>query len=287
MKEYRLVDREQFEEFKGNLKTTTFNIGGVEVGTEKPLIIAGPCTVHSYRQTMEIAYGVKEAGADMLRGGAYKPRTSPYSFQGLGLEGLEILAEASKKTGLPLVTEVIDPRKVEEVGNYADVFQIGSRSMQNTELLKEVGKYATQNGQGVLIKTALQTTLLEVLCAAEYVAKEGAEKIILCERGMNITEGNMRNTPNPSFLLELREHTHFPVIGDPNHSTGETKYVSFAADMYLAAGANGLIIEVIRDDEPLDINGIPVCDRKQGLPLSKFRDYMDRIENKKVAQTWY
>lgn len=138
MKEYRLVDREQFEEFKGNLKTTIFNIGGVEVGAEKPLIIAGPCTVHSYRQTMEIAYGVKEAGADMLRGGAYKPRTSPYSFQGLGLEGLEILAEASRKTGLPLVTEVIDPRKVEEVGNYADVFQIGSRSMQNTELLKEV-----------------------------------------------------------------------------------------------------------------------------------------------------
>ncbi len=287
MKEYRLVDREQFEDFKGNLKTMTFNIGGVEVGTEKPLIIAGPCTVHSYRQTMGIAHGVKEAGADMLRGGAYKPRTSPYSFQGLGLEGLEILAEASKKTGLPLVTEVTDPRRVEEVGNYADVLQIGSRSMQNAELLKEVGRYAAQYDKGVLIKTALKTTLLEVLCAAEYVANEGAKKIIICERGMNITEGNMRNTPNPSFLLELREHTHFPVIGDPNHSTGETKYVPFAADMYLAAGANGLIIEVIRDDEPLDINGIPVCDRKQGLPLSKFRDYMTQIENRKVAQTWY
>lgn len=273
--DYKIVARNG--KYEGNLKTKTFEISGIRVG-DKPLIIAGPCTVHSRDQTLEIAKLVKEAGANMLRGGAYKPRTSPYAFQGLGLNGLEILAEAKAATGLPIVTEVMDQRLVGVVGEIADVLQIGSRSMQNYNLLREVGKYSAEHDKGVLLKTSLMPKLSEVLLAAEYLAVEGAEKIILCERGMAITAGNTRNTPNPILLAELRRATFLPVIGDPSHSTGRRDLVTTAADVYLAAGANGLIIEVIRDDEQPEIDGVKVCDYDQGLPITEFRELMKKMK---------
>lgn len=273
-KDYWLVARERKDEFRDNLDTVSFNVRGVEVSGNRTLIIAGPCAVHSREQTLEIAQKVKEAGADMLRGGAYKPRTSPYAFQGLGEEGLKILAEARELTGLPIVTEVIDPRLVEKVGHYADVLQIGARNMQNFPLLVEAGKYAAKHDKGVLLKTSLMPKLKEVLCAAEYLANEGAEKIMICERGISITTGSTRNTPHPSFVRELRESTYLPILGDPSHSTGDRELVEHTSDMYLAAKANGLLIDVVRDDEPEVINGHKVCDYKQGLPASKFKAYM-------------
>jgi len=282
-KDYKIVARENREEYKNNLKTVTFHIRDVEVGN-KTIIIAGPCAVHSREQTLEIAQKVKEAGADMLRGGAYKPRTSPYSFQGLEEEGLKILAEARELTGLPIVTEVMDPRLVSLIGEYADVFQIGARNMQNFPLLIEVGRFAAKHDKGILLKTSLMPKLKEVLCAAEYLAKEGAKKIIICERGMAITIGDTRNTPHPGFLLELRQATYLPVIGDPSHSTGNRELVEHTADMYLAAKANGLLIDVVRDNGTEVINGHKVCDYKQGLPATKFKSYMESLQERNILK---
>lgn len=287
--EYRLVARDNQEEFYGNLSTITFTIRGIEVGAEKPFIIAGPCAVHSREQTLEIAKSVKEAGAEMLRGGAYKPRTSPYSFQGLGIEALEILAEACEITGLPIVTEVTDQGKVDEVGDYADVMQIGARNMQNFALLVQVGEYAAQHGKAVLLKTGPLPKLKEVLCAAEYLAVEydrkgRIPKIILCERGINMNDGLMRNTPRPDFLTQLRRATYLPVIGDPSHSTGRRDLVREFGSEYLNAGANGLLIDVIRNNEEPYINGVEVCDFKQGLPAAIFAGYMESIKPRTVKQ---
>lgn len=284
--EYRLVAREYSAKYRGNLETSRFTIRGVEVGADKPLIIAGPCAVHSYKQTIEITQSVKEAGADMLRGGAYKPRTSPYSFQGLGLKGLEILAEAREITELPIVTEVMDQLKVEEVGYYADVLQIGARNMQNYALLRDVGKYAAEHKKGVLLKTGPLPKLKEVLCAAEYLALEGAKKIIICERGINNPADSMRNTPRPNFLTELRKATYLPVIGDPSHSTGRRDLVPQIATEFLDAAANGLLIDVIRDDEKKIINDVEVCDYEQGLRASDFKRFIDKIKPRKVPQKW-
>jgi len=279
-KDYWLVARESRKEFRDNLETSSFRIRGVEVHGNKTLVIAGPCAVHSREQTLEIAKIVKEAGADMLRGGAYKPRTSPYAFQGLGEEGLKILAEAREHTGLPIVTEVMDPRLVELIGQYADVLQIGARNMQNFPLLVEVGKYAAKHDKGVLLKTSLMPKLNEVLCAAEYLANEGAEKIMICERGISVTTGSTRNTPHPSFVRELRQATFLPILGDPSHSTGNRELVEHTSDMYLAARANGLLIDVVRDDEPEVIDGHKVCDYKQGLPAARFKGYMELLRRK-------
>jgi 3-deoxy-7-phosphoheptulonate synthase len=278
---YRIVAREHLPEFVGNLNTLKFNISGVEIGNGKPIIIAGPCAVHTREQLLEVAQGVKAAGANMLRGGAYKPRTSPYGFQGLGEPGLKILAEAKEITGLPIVTEVTDPRLVSLVGQYADVLQIGARNMQNYALLQEVGKYAAKNDKGILMKTSHGVpTLAEVLGAAEYLAKEGAQKIIICERGIALPTGETRNTPNPAFLRSLRKHTYLPIFGDPSHSSGESDLVTSTADQYFSAGANGLIIEVIRDTEKPSIDGTPVCDYKQGLRVSAFKQYMDNLRQR-------
>ncbi len=284
--EYRLVAREYFAKYRGNLETSRFTIRGVEVGADKPLIIAGPCAVHSYEQAIAIAKSVQEAGADMLRGGAYKPRTSPYSFQGLGLKGLEILAEAREITELPIVTEIMDQLKVEEVGYYADVLQIGARNMQNYALLRDVGQYAAEHEKGVLLKTGPLPKLKEVLCAAEYIALEGAKKIIICERGINNPADSMRNTPRPNFLLELRKATYLPVIGDPSHSTGKRDLVPRIAAEFLDAAANGLLIDVIRDDEKETIGGEKVCDYEQGMKASDFKRFMTEIKTRKVPQKW-
>ena len=289
MKDNPLVARNSREEYQENLNTLTFDIGGVKIGTEKPLIIAGPCTVHEREQTLENAQGIKEAGASLLRGGAYKPRTSPYSFQGLGRPALKILAEAREITGLPFVTEVMNQRKVEEVGDYADIFQIGARNMQNFDLLREVGRHAAKMDKGVLLKTGFLPKLEEVLGAAEYLALEydragKLPKIMICERGINQATETMRNTPRPKFLAGLRQATYLPVIGDPSHSCGNRELVWNTALNYLHAGANGLLIDVIRDHEKPIIDSVDYCDYKQGLHMSVFAQKLKTIEEHRVPQ---
>ncbi len=281
--DYRLVARKNKEEYCGNLKTSNFMIKNTKVGTEKPFIIAGPCAIYTRGQIRESARFAKETGADMLRGGAYKPRTSPYSFQGLGLPALEYLAEASEITGLPFVTEVLDQGKVEEVGNYADMFQIGARNMQNFSLLRDVGQYAAEHDKAVLLKTGFLPTIKEVLCAAEYIAIEyhrlgRLPKVIICERGINEQYDGMRNTPRPDFLLELRKATYLPVIGDPSHSTGRREMVPKIGIRYLEAAANGLLIDIISDAQGPEINGIEVCDYEQGMRYSEFRNFMKELK---------
>ena len=235
-------------------------VGDVEVGGERPVVIAGPCAVENAAQTIEIARACAEAGADMLRGGAYKPRTSPYSFQGLGREGLEILAEARRVTGLPIVTEVMDTRLVPLVERYADVLQIGSRNMQNYPLLVEAGR----TNKPVLLKRGMCATLDEWLCAAEYVARAGNERIILCERGIRgVGNGEYdRNTLDLNIVPAAIERTWLPVIVDPSHGTGYASMVPRACIAAIAYGAHGLIVEVMREDaRPEDV----LCDGEQGI----------------------
>lgn len=220
-------------------------IGGREIGGDEPFLIAGPCAVESREQMLEVAFAVKEAGAHMLRGGAFKPRTSPYSFQGLGEKGLEILAEAREATGLPFVTEVMDPRLMDLVASYADVIQIGSRNMANYPLLVEAGRA----GKPVLLKRGWSATLEEWVYAAEYVALEGNMDVILCERGLRTftRDEYTRNTIDIGVVPALREITCLPVIVDPSHAAGRADLVPPLAKAALAVGADGLIIEVIAE----------------------------------------
>ena len=220
-------------------RSTVVEVEGVKVGKDFT-IIAGPCSVENEEQTLFTAQKVKEAGANMLRGGAFKPRTSPYAFQGLGIKGLKILEKAKKATGLPIVTEVIDPRDVLWVCEYADVLQIGARNMQNFSLLKEVGKA----GKPVLLKRGMYSTLQEWLNCAEYILSEGNPNIILCERGIRTFETYTRNTLDLSMVPAIKEVTHLPVIVDPSHGTGKASLVEPMSLAAVAAGANGLIIEV-------------------------------------------
>jgi len=221
-------------------------VAGVRIGGHKPVVIAGPCAVESFEQTMAIATAVKLAGAVLLRGGAYKPRTNPHAFQGLGRAGLEILAEARRVTGLGIVTEVLDPRLVGQVAEVADMLQIGSRSMQNVPLLVEAGR----SGRPVLLKRGWSATLEEWLCAAEYVALTGNRDIVLCERGIRVAVG----TNYASSLLDLqvlgpaRSLTPLPVIADPSHATGDAALVPAMSHAAIAAGAQGLLIEVVLDE---------------------------------------
>jgi 3-deoxy-7-phosphoheptulonate synthase len=194
---------------------TIVNVCGIEIGRDF-VVIAGPCSVESEDQILDTARAVKAAGADMLRGGAFKPRTSPYAFQGLGIEGLKILEKAKKETGLPIVTEVVDPRDVSWVAEFADVLQIGTRNMQNYSLLKEVGK----SGRPVLLKRGMYSTLEEWLNCAEYILSEGNPDVILCERGIRTFETYTRNTLDLSAIPAIKELSHLPIIIDPTHSTG-------------------------------------------------------------------
>jgi 3-deoxy-7-phosphoheptulonate synthase len=241
--------------------THSFDVAGVSVGGSRPVIMAGPCAVESFEQTLNIATAVKAAGAHLLRGGVYKPRTSPYSFQGLGEEGLEILAAVRQETGLGFVTEVMDPRLVEQVSRYADMLQIGSRSMQNFPLLTEVGL----SHKPVLLKRGWSSTLEEWLCAAEYVAKEGNRNIALCERGIRASchWSYARNLLDLNVIQPLRHATPLPVIVDPSHATGQWTLVEAMSRASLAAGAHGLLIEAVGPDvrrEDLQ------CDAEQGIP---------------------
>ncbi len=218
---------------------TIVNIDGVKVGNKELAIIAGPCSVESAEQISRIAREVKAAGANLLRGGAFKPRTSPYDFQGLGETGLQYLKEAAEETGLKVVTEVLDPRHVELVAQYADCLQIGSRNMQNYPLLREVGK----GDKPVLLKRGLSATYEEFLLAAEYIMAEGNKQVILCERGIRGLSSELRFTLDLNAVPYLKERTHLPIIVDPSHGTGDARLVPAMSRAAVACGADGLIIE--------------------------------------------
>ncbi len=218
-------------------------VGNVTIGGDEVIVAAGPCSVESEAQTLELAQQVKDAGAKMLRGGAFKPRTSPYSFQGLGEEGLRILARAREETGLPVVTEVMDTHEVDLVCRYADVLQIGTRNMQNYALLKKVGSA----GRPVLLKRGLGSKVRDLLMSAEYIISEGNTNVILCERGITTFEDATRNTTDINAIPVLKNWTHLPVMLDPSHATGNWQYVGAVAKAAVAAGADGLLIEVHND----------------------------------------
>lgn len=259
MKELKLASN-------GRGRRTVVPVGDVILG-EGFCVIAGPCSVESERQMLETAAAVKKAGANMLRGGAFKPRSSPYSFQGLGLEGLKILDMARKETGLPVVTEVIDPRDVSWVAEYADILQIGTRNMQNFALLKEVGRA----DKPVLLKRGMYSTLEEWLNCAEYILSEGNPDVILCERGIRTFERYTRNTLDLSAVPAMRELTHLPVVVDPTHSTGRISLVGPMSLAALAAGADGIMVEVhSRPQEAL-------CDADQALTPEQFGRIMAKI----------
>jgi 3-deoxy-7-phosphoheptulonate synthase len=262
-KPYKLVSREFKQE------DTTVNIGGnFKVGTkEKLCVMAGPCSVENRESLIEIAKAVKAAGAHALRGGAFKPRTSPYSFQGLGEEGLKIMAEARKITGLPIVTEAMDTRDVALVAKYADVIQVGARNMQNFVLLKEVGKA----GKPVLLKRGLSATIEELLMSAEYILSEGNREVILCERGIRTVETYTRNTLDLSAVPVIKKLSHLPVIVDPSHGTGKWDLIIPMSLAAVAAGADGLMIEVHpRPEEALS-------DGPQSLKLDTFLELMGKL----------
>lgn len=236
---YKLASREFHPE------NTLVPLNGSKVGGKKIVIIAGPCSVESRSQILEIAHAVKEAGATALRGGAFKPRTSPYSFQGLGEKGLELLAEARAETGLPIVTEVMEPGLVTMVAKYADVLQIGARNMQNYALLHAAG----ESQHTVLLKRGMMSTMEELLMSAEYILSHGNQRVILCERGIRTFETYTRNTFDINAIPVLRQRTHLPIIADPSHATGKADFVSAAARAAIAAGADGVIVEVHSDPE--------------------------------------
>ncbi|MDD4102274.1 MAG: 3-deoxy-7-phosphoheptulonate synthase [Kiritimatiellae bacterium] len=251
---------------------TRVNVCGVTFGGSELIIIAGPCTVESRGQMLETALAVKEAGAKFLRGGAFKPRASPYSFQGLCSEGLAILAEAREKTGLPVVTEVLDTAQVAEVAAVADMLQVGSRNMHNTALLKAVGA----SGKAVLIKRGMSATLQEHLLAAEYVLNAGAREVVLCERGIRTFENALRFTLDLSAVPLLKERTWLPVLVDPSHATGRAALVPAMARAAVACGADGLMMEVhAHPDQAL-------CDGEQSLSPEMFNKAI--IELRAVAK---
>ncbi len=266
LKPYKLVSRE----FKS--EDSVIDIEGVKVGGREVQVIAGPCSVEGLEMLQETAERVKEAGARLLRGGAFKPRTSPYAFQGLGEEGLRYLDEARKRTGLPVVTELMDPRDVDLICEYADVIQIGARNMQNFRLLKEAGK----TKKPVLLKRGLSSTIKELLMSAEYIAAEGNNKIMFCERGIRTFETAVRSTLDLSAVPVLKEETHLPVIVDPSHAAGRWDLVAPLAKAAVAIGADGLLIEVHRDPESA------LCDGAQSLKPSKFTELM--LELRRIAE---
>ena len=243
---------------------TIVQVGDVSIGAEKVTVIAGPCSVESREQMLEVARSVKASGAAMIRGGAFKPRTLPYSFQGLGVEGLKILAEAREETGLPVVTEVISPESVGIVEEYADVLQIGARNMQNYPLLKRVGEAS----KPVLLKRGLSSTIEEWLGAAEYVLAGGNEEVILCERGIRTYQKLTRFTLDLSAVPLLKEVSPLPVVVDPSHGTGIRSLISPMAKAAVAAGADGLLIEVHPNPEEAKSDG------PQSLRPKEFRELM-------------
>jgi 3-deoxy-7-phosphoheptulonate synthase len=265
-KPYKLVSRE-FKSEKSHVK-----VGNVVIGGQKVVVMAGPCTVESRQQLKSTATSVGKSGATILRGGAFKPRTSPYSFQGLGEEGLKLLHEISQACGMPVVTEVMDPRDVVLVEKYADMIQIGARNMQNYTLLKEVGLAQ----KPVLLKRGLSATINDLLLAAEYIASQGNMDIVLCERGIRTFETSTRFTLDLSAVPVIKELSHLPVVIDPSHSTGKRSLVGIMSKAAIAVGADGLIIEVHPKPEEAK------CDGPQALLPKMFADLMRDL--KKVSK---
>jgi 3-deoxy-7-phosphoheptulonate synthase len=263
LKPYKLASLQYKREHR-----TILEIDGRRIGGEHFATIAGPCTVESREVLLDAARTVKEAGAQFLRGGAYKPRTSPYSFQGLGEAGLRLLAEAKAETGLPIVTELMDVRDLEPVLEVADVLQLGARNMQNYTLLTEVGRA----GKPVLLKRGLSATLEELLMAAEYVLKEGNEQVMLCERGIRTYEPSYRFTLDLMAVPVLRELTHLPIVIDPSHAAGKRSLVEPLSLAAAAAGADGIIVEVHPCPEDA------VCDGPQALYADDFATYLRKLE---------
>jgi len=262
LKPYRLVDREHKREDTIITLPTGTVIGGKEI-----VVMAGPCSVESRENVLNIAKRVKEAGAKILRGGAFKPRTSPYSFQGLGKEGLKILKEAKEITNLAVITEVTDPRNVELVSEYADILQVGARNMHNYDLLKEVGNIS----KPVLLKRGLSSTIKEWLLAAEYILNQGNNEVIFCERGIRTFEDSTRFTLDISAVPLLKKVSHLPVIVDPSHSTGRKDLVPAVSKAAIASGADGLLIEVHFD--PLKA----LSDALQTITTLEFSQLMEEL----------
>ncbi len=242
--------------------------GGVQVGGEKLVIMAGPCAVEGEEQMMEVAHEIKKSGAHAIRGGAFKPRTSPYSFQGMEIEGLKILEKVNRETGLPTVTEVVDPHTVHEAASYSDVLQVGTRNMQNFYLLKELGNVS----RPVLLKRGMSATIEEWLMAAEYIMSGGNENVILCERGIRTFEKATRNTLDLSAVAVAKQQSHLPVIVDPSHGTGHWHLVPAMSKAAVAAGADGLLIEVHPRPEEA------VSDGPQSLNPEKFNTLMKDLK---------
>jgi 3-deoxy-7-phosphoheptulonate synthase len=257
---------------KSKTEPTVVNISGIQFGPNEVNIIAGPCAVENREQLIETARTVKQSGAVMLRGGAFKPRSSPYNFQGLEEEGVKMLSDASREFGLPFVTEVMDTRKVEFVAEYADMLQVGSRNMHNYPLLKEVG----MQRKPVLLKRGMMATIEEFLLAAEYILNQGNDQVILCERGIRTFETTTRNTLDLSAVPMLKRLSHLPVIVDPSHGTGHDWMVPPMSKAAIAAGADGLIMEVHYKPEKA------LCDGQQSLSPKDFAMLMTDLS--KVAQ---
>jgi 3-deoxy-7-phosphoheptulonate synthase len=262
MKPYKLAGRELKKE------PTVVEIGDIRIGGDEIVVMAGPCAIENEETFIDTARKVKEAGAKILRGGAFKPRSSPYSFQGLEEDGLKIMAAAREATGLKLVTEVVDTRDVELVNSYADILQIGARNMQNFRLLSEVG----MTGKPVLLKRGLSATIEEWLMAAEYIMAAGNQKILLCERGIRTFETATRNTMDLSAIPVVKELSHLPIIVDPSHATGSWKYVPALSKGAIATGADGLMIEVHHD--PANA----LSDGPQSLRPQKFAEVMKELK---------
>ena len=262
LKPYKLASRD----FKA--EDTTIDIRGNVIGGKKIQVIAGPCAVESKTMIVSIAEKVKNAGATFLRGGAFKPRSSPYSFQGLGEEGLRYLLEAKKKTGLPIVTELMDPRDMEIITKYSDVIQIGARNMQNFRLLLEVGMC----DKPILLKRGLSATIKEWLMAAEYIMSRGNQEVILCERGIRTFETATRNTLDISAIPLLKQLTHLPVMVDPSHGVGKWELVAPMSKAAVAAGADGLLIEVHTNPEEA------LSDGEQSIKPNAFKKLMEELK---------
>jgi 3-deoxy-7-phosphoheptulonate synthase len=263
---YKLASREF------SPQDSTFPLDGVQFSPGEVILIAGPCSVESRQQIIEVAYAVREAGAHALRGGAFKPRTSPYSFQGLEESGLEMLAEARQLTGLPVVTEVMTPEQIPLITRYADVLQVGARNMQNYALLHAVG----ESQHPVLLKRGFSASVDELLMAAEYILSHGNKRVMLCERGIRTFETATRNTTDINAIPVLKTHTHLPIILDPSHGTGHWEYVNAIARAGIAAGADGLMVEVHPHPEEA------LSDGGQSLKPERFAELVTQVRS--IAQ---
>ena len=261
LKPYKLASRESRD------GDTIISVGDVKIGGGSFIVMAGPCSVESMEQMMESAYIAKKGGAHILRGGAFKPRTSPYSFQGMEEEGLKLLQQARMQTGMPVVTEIMNPADVELISRYVDILQVGARNVQNFALLKALG----QTRKPVLLKRGMMTTIEELLMSAEYILSSGNDQVILCERGIRTFETATRNTLDISAVPVLKELTHLPVIVDPSHAAGHWKYVIPLSRAAVAVGADGILVEMHPEPERAVSDGI------QSLKPEKFYQLMDEV----------